>query len=243
MVTTPTADGAAVDGWPGRLTGLSRQECMRLLGSVPPRPVRLGARWIRMDHVSDTAGSPLVRNPIVPLPPVLHPGTRTRAQLPLEFPARAGRRGGGLPATSANRAGWLAVPSSPARTAFWRRRPATGQPGEENPSDDERWQGASSLHLLERAYDAVRQAGFELVNADCVLVGERPRVAGRRAEMEKRLTGALGVEPGRVVGDALSFLLEARLDEGPMSDEEAAGVQRFGDIANFADALRAVIEV
>jgi 2-C-methyl-D-erythritol 2,4-cyclodiphosphate synthase len=44
----------------------------------------------------------------------------------------------------------------------------------------------------------VREAGFELVNADCVLVGERPRVADRRAEMEKRLAGALGVEPGRV---------------------------------------------
>jgi 2-C-methyl-D-erythritol 2,4-cyclodiphosphate synthase len=66
------------------------------------------------------------------------------------------------------------------------------------PSDDDRWEGTSSLHLLERAYDAVREAGFELVNADCVLVGERPRVADRRAEMEKRLAGALGVEPGRV---------------------------------------------
>jgi len=31
----------------------------------------------------------------------------------------------------------------------------------------------------------------------------------------------LGVAPGRVVGDALEFLLEVRLDEGPMTDEEA----------------------
>lgn len=29
---------------------------------------------------------------------------------------------------------------------------------------------------------------------------------------------------------------------GPMTDEEAAGINRFGDLANFADALRTVIE-
>jgi hypothetical protein len=29
---------------------------------------------------------------------------------------------------------------------------------------------------------------------------------------------------------------------GPMTDEEAAGINRFGDLANFADALREVIE-
>ena len=45
---------------------------------------------------------------------------------------------------------------------------------------------------------AVREAGFELVNADCVLVGERPRIAPVRGEMESRLAAALGVEPGRV---------------------------------------------
>ena len=66
------------------------------------------------------------------------------------------------------------------------------------PSREAQWEGVSSLLLLERAYAAVRKAGFELVNADCVLVGERPRIADRRAEMEERLAGALGVERGRL---------------------------------------------
>ena len=66
------------------------------------------------------------------------------------------------------------------------------------PSGDPQWEGASSLHLLERAYSAVREAGFELVNADCVLVGERPRIADRRHEMEERLAGALSVWAGRL---------------------------------------------
>ena len=43
----------------------------------------------------------------------------------------------------------------------------------------------------------------------------RPPLDGRQV-MEH-----LGVEPGRVVGDALDFLLEARLDEGPIDEAEA----------------------
>jgi 2-C-methyl-D-erythritol 2,4-cyclodiphosphate synthase len=66
------------------------------------------------------------------------------------------------------------------------------------PSTEAEWAGVSSLVFLERAAAAVREAGFELVNADCVLVGERPRIAPVRAEMEARLAGALGVEPGLI---------------------------------------------
>jgi len=31
----------------------------------------------------------------------------------------------------------------------------------------------------------------------------------------------LGIPPGREVGEALSFLLELRMDEGPLGEEEA----------------------
>jgi 2-C-methyl-D-erythritol 2,4-cyclodiphosphate synthase len=66
------------------------------------------------------------------------------------------------------------------------------------PSDETEWEGTSSLVFLERAMAAVRGAGYELVNADCVLVGERPRIAAVREEMESRLADALGVGPGCV---------------------------------------------
>jgi 2-C-methyl-D-erythritol 2,4-cyclodiphosphate synthase len=61
------------------------------------------------------------------------------------------------------------------------------------PSNDERYCGADSLELLADAYARVRQAGFELVNADCVLIGEEPKIASLRDEMRARLAGALGV--------------------------------------------------
>ena len=66
------------------------------------------------------------------------------------------------------------------------------------PSDDERWRGAVSLDLLREAYAQVRTAGFELVNADCVLIGEGPRIAPHREEMRRRLAEAMGVEPDAV---------------------------------------------
>ena len=66
------------------------------------------------------------------------------------------------------------------------------------PSGDERWRGADSLELLREAYGEVRRAGFALVNADCVVVGEEPRIAARRGEMRRLLAQALGVEPERV---------------------------------------------
>ena len=66
------------------------------------------------------------------------------------------------------------------------------------PSGDERWRGASSLDLLARAYEAVRELGWELVNADCVLVGEEPRLAPHRLEMRARLANALGVDEQRI---------------------------------------------
>jgi 2-C-methyl-D-erythritol 2,4-cyclodiphosphate synthase len=62
------------------------------------------------------------------------------------------------------------------------------------PSEAPEWEGASSLDLLTRAYGQVRDAGWQLVNADCVLVGEEPRIAPVREAMRVRLAGALGVE-------------------------------------------------
>jgi 2-C-methyl-D-erythritol 2,4-cyclodiphosphate synthase len=60
------------------------------------------------------------------------------------------------------------------------------------PSGDERFKGADSLELLREAWRRVAEAGWTLVNADCVLVGEEPRIAPHREEMRRRLSDAVG---------------------------------------------------
>jgi len=73
-----------------------------------------------------------------------------------------------------------------------------GDIGELFPSADSEWLDASSMRLLQRAYEVVRGAGWALVNADCVLVGEEPRIGLVREAMRARLAGALGVDLERV---------------------------------------------
>ena len=73
-----------------------------------------------------------------------------------------------------------------------------GDIGELFPSGDPQWLDASSMRLLQRAYEVVKGDGFELVNADCVLIGEEPRIAPVRDAMRARLAGALGVGPDQV---------------------------------------------
>jgi 2-C-methyl-D-erythritol 2,4-cyclodiphosphate synthase len=66
------------------------------------------------------------------------------------------------------------------------------------PSGDPALAGADSLELLREAWRSVRDAGWELENADVVLIGEEPRLAPHRDAMRERLADALGVAPERV---------------------------------------------
>jgi 2-C-methyl-D-erythritol 2,4-cyclodiphosphate synthase len=63
------------------------------------------------------------------------------------------------------------------------------------PPGDAAWEDASSLELLRLASAQMREAGWELVNADCVLIGEEPRIAPLRAQMRERLAEAAGAGP------------------------------------------------
>ena len=60
------------------------------------------------------------------------------------------------------------------------------------PSGEERFRGVSSIALVTEAYGQVSAAGWRLVNADCVLIGEEPRIAPHRDEMRRRLQEAVG---------------------------------------------------
>jgi 2-C-methyl-D-erythritol 2,4-cyclodiphosphate synthase len=73
-----------------------------------------------------------------------------------------------------------------------------GDIGELFPSADPQWLDVSSIRLLQRSYEVVKMSGFELVNADCVLIGERPRISELRVAMGARLAGTMGVDLGRV---------------------------------------------
>jgi 2-C-methyl-D-erythritol 2,4-cyclodiphosphate synthase len=66
------------------------------------------------------------------------------------------------------------------------------------PPGEPEWDGASSLDLLRRAVADVRKAGWELVTADCILIGEEPRIAPLREQMRDRLAEAVGADRERI---------------------------------------------
>ncbi|MCU1344870.1 MAG: ispF [Acidimicrobiia bacterium] len=67
-----------------------------------------------------------------------------------------------------------------------------GDIGTHFPDTDPRWKGADSVELLRRAVGLVRESGWEPGNVDCSVVLNAPKLAPHRAEMESRLSDAVG---------------------------------------------------
>ncbi len=60
------------------------------------------------------------------------------------------------------------------------------------PDTDEQWRGADSIELLAEVVRRVRDAGWAVLNADCSVIAERPKLAPLRGQMEQRLSTTVG---------------------------------------------------
>ena len=74
-------------------------------------------------------------------------------------------------------------------------------------TSEPRWAGASGVAFIEETARRVRAAGFEVDNVAIQVIGNRPRLAGRRAEAEAVLSAALGapVSVGATTTDGLGL--------------------------------------
>jgi 2-C-methyl-D-erythritol 4-phosphate cytidylyltransferase/2-C-methyl-D-erythritol 2,4-cyclodiphosphate synthase len=73
-----------------------------------------------------------------------------------------------------------------------------GDIGRYFPDTDPAWKGASSVDFLRRAVVMVREASFEIVNLDVVVVLERPKIAPFIDRIRAGVAAALGVPVERV---------------------------------------------
>ena len=81
---------------------------------------------------------------------------------------------------------------------------ALGDIGKFFPSDDPKFEGASSLDLLSTAADAVRAAGYRVVNIDSTVIAEAPRLQAHLLEMKDTIARCLTIDAGRVSVKATS---------------------------------------
>jgi 2-C-methyl-D-erythritol 2,4-cyclodiphosphate synthase len=95
---------------------------------------------------------------------------------------------------------------------------AAGLPdiGQLFPNTDDANRGRDSAEILQLAYERVTAAGWRVVNLDCVVAAERPKILPAKERIVARVAEILGIEAGRVG-------LKAKTGEGvgPVGREEA----------------------
>jgi 2-C-methyl-D-erythritol 2,4-cyclodiphosphate synthase len=70
--------------------------------------------------------------------------------------------------------------------------------GELFPDSDPRYKDADSLALLKQVWDALADEGWELVNLDCVVSTERPKILPHRTAIRESLASALGADSSQI---------------------------------------------
>lgn len=86
-----------------------------------------------------------------------------------------------------------------------------GDIGEHFPDTDERWRDADSMVLLAHAVSLIGDTDHEIVNVDCTLVMERPKLGAHKVAIRDSLAATLGLDARRVnvkasTGEGIGFV-------------------------------------
>ena len=73
-----------------------------------------------------------------------------------------------------------------------------GDIGELYPPADPAWKDADSLELLKNAWDKVMAHGWRLVNLDCTVSCEMPKILPHRESIRRSLAQSLNADPGQI---------------------------------------------
>ena len=97
---------------------------------------------------------------------------------------------------------------------------ALGDIGQHFPDTDPRWKNAGSLQFLLQARNLLRQQGYELVNVDCTVILERPKLKDYRFDIRAKLAATLELAVEQI---SVKFKTAERL--GPVGEGKAAEAQ------------------
>jgi 2-C-methyl-D-erythritol 2,4-cyclodiphosphate synthase len=97
---------------------------------------------------------------------------------------------------------------------------ALGDIGQVFPDTDPANSGRDSAEMLRSALDAVSAVGWQVVNIDCIVFAQRPKLLPYRQAIRERIAEVLSIEPERVG-------LKGKTGEhvGPVGTEEVISAQ------------------
>lgn len=75
---------------------------------------------------------------------------------------------------------------------------ALGDIGEHFPDTDPIWQGADSMELLSKVAGMLQENNWSIVNVDCTVIAQEPRLAPHRDAMRTNLAKSCGMDKSRV---------------------------------------------
>lgn len=71
---------------------------------------------------------------------------------------------------------------------------ALGDIGTHFPDTDRRWKASDSWTLLQHTGQMVRGMGWEIVNLDCTVIAQAPKLADYKLSMRERISSALNLD-------------------------------------------------
>ena len=91
-----------------------------------------------------------------------------------------------------------------------------GDIGEHFPDTDPAYSGADSAELLTRSLQLVREAGWIIVNLDCTVHAQQPKLSPHKPRIKARLAELLAISP-----EAVNVKAKTGERVGPVGREEA----------------------
>lgn len=95
-----------------------------------------------------------------------------------------------------------------------------GDIGEWFPDTSAEFAGADSADLLKRAIAGIESRGWKVVNADCIVFAERPKLSAHKPAIETRIAELL-----RVAADAVNLKAKTGEQVGPIGTGEAMSAE------------------
>jgi 2-C-methyl-D-erythritol 2,4-cyclodiphosphate synthase len=73
-----------------------------------------------------------------------------------------------------------------------------GDIGKHFPDTDPNFKDADSAELMKHVWKLVKEKGYELVNADCTIIAQRPKMAPYIGQMKERIAELLEASPEQI---------------------------------------------